>query len=135
MVLYLRLFRAAVGWIHQNHIDLIVLGIVQHITQQSVVVEHLRHVQIMQQHICDAKHIGKLLFLDAVNRVGVLFFVFCGFDFFLQLFQPACDESTRTAGKVCHSFPNLGVNHLRHKIRYSARRVKFASRASALQFL
>ena len=107
MVLYFRLFRSSIGRVHQNHINLIVLGIVQHITQQSVVVEHLRHVQIMQQHICDAKHIGKLLFLDAVNRVSVLFFVLGGFDFFLQFFQPACDESARAAGKVCHRFPDL----------------------------
>ena len=135
MILYLCLFRAAVGRVHQNHIDLIILGVVQHVAQQGVVVEHLRHVQIMQQHICDAKHIGKLLFLDAVNRVGVPFFVFCGFDFFLQFFQPACDESARAAGKVCHRFPDLRVDHLRHKICYCAGRVKFTSRASALQFL
>ena len=97
--------------------------------------EHLRHVQVMQQHIRDAKHIGELLFLNTVNGVGILFLVLGGFDLFLQFFQPACDESACAAGKVRHRFTELRVYHLRHKICYSTGRVKFASRASALQLL
>ena len=135
MVLYFRLFRSSIGRVHQNHIDPIILGIVQHVTQQGIVMEHLRHVQVMQQHIRDAKHIGELLFLNTVNGVGILFLVLGGFDLFLQFFQPACDESACAAGKVRHRFTELRVYHLRHKICYSTGRVKFASRASALQFL
>ena len=97
--------------------------------------EHLRHVQVMQQHIRDAKHIGELLFLNTVNGVGILFLVLGGFDLFLQFFQPACDESARAAGKVCHRFSDLRVNHLCHKVRYGAGRVKLARRTGALQFL
>ena len=62
--------------------------------------ENLRHVQIMQQHIRDAEHIGELLFLDAVNRLAENLPVFGGFDFLLQLVQPACEKSSGTAGKI-----------------------------------
>ena len=40
VVLHIRLLAAAVGGIHQRHIELVRLGVVQHIPHQSVVVVH-----------------------------------------------------------------------------------------------
>lgn len=59
MVLNFRLFRPTIGRIHQDNVYLIVLGIVQNISEKCVIMEHLRHIHIMQQHISDAKNIRK----------------------------------------------------------------------------
>ena len=58
MVLHILLLAAAVGRVHQDHVKLILLRVVQHVVQQGVVVEHLRHVEIVQQQIGDAEHVG-----------------------------------------------------------------------------
>ena len=61
------LFTAAVGRVHQNHVEAVLRGVVQHVVQQGVVVVDLGVVQVVQQQVGDAEHIGELLFLDAID--------------------------------------------------------------------
>ena len=86
--------------IHQDHVELILLGVVQHVVQQGVVVEHLRHVEAVQQQVGDAEHVGELLLLDAVDGIPVFLRVRRVLDLLLQLAKPAGDEAARAAGKV-----------------------------------
>ena len=86
--------------IHQNHVYLVALGVVQHIMEQGVGVVHLGHIQPVEQQVGDAEHIGELLLLNAVDRIAVGFFVLGGFHLLVQLFQPADDKAASTTGKV-----------------------------------
>lgn len=65
--------------------------------------EHLRHVEAVQQQVGDAEHVGELLLLDAVDGIPVFLRVRRVLDLLLQLAQPACDEAARAAGKVYQS--------------------------------
>lgn len=51
-----------IGRIHQHHIKLVVLGVVQHIMKQAVVVVNVRHIYVVQQQVGDAEHIGNCFF-------------------------------------------------------------------------
>ena len=85
MVLHILLFAAAVGRIHQDHVKLILLRVVQYVVQQRVVVEHLRHIEAVQQQIGDAEHVGELLLLDAVDGIPVFLRIRRVLDLLLQL--------------------------------------------------
>ena len=100
MVLDLRLLAAAVGRIHEDHVKAVVVGVVQHVLQQGVVVIDPGHVQPVQQQVRDAEHIRELLFLDAVDGGAVLLRVRRALDLRLQLLEPAGDEAAGAAGKV-----------------------------------
>ena len=132
MVLNFRLFRPTIGRIHQDNVYLIVLGIVQNISEKCVIMEHLRHIHIMQQHISDAKNIRKLFLFNSVNGIITQVLVSCCLNFLTQNFQPAGKKATRAAGKIGHLFTDLRVDHLRHKISNSAWRIEFASRTGTL---
>ena len=88
----------------------------------------------MQQHISDAKNIWKLFLFNAIYGVCIQGFILCCLNLFMQSFQPTGDKTTCATGKIGHLFPDLWVDHLRHKISHGARRVKFTRRASTLQF-
>ena len=134
VILDLCLFAATVRGIHEDHVKAVVVGVVQHVLQQGVVVIDPGHVQPVQQKVRDAKHIGKLLLLNAVDGGAVLLRVRRALDLRLQLLEPAGDEAARAAGKVRHGLPNPGGNTLRHELRHRAGRVELAGRARALQF-
>jgi restriction endonuclease S subunit len=132
MVLNFRLFRPTIGRIHQDNVYLIVLGIVQNISEKCVIMEHLRHIHIMQQHISDAKNIRKLFLFNSVNGIITQVLVSCCLNFLTQNFQPAGKKATCATGKIGHLFTDLRVDHLRHKISNSAWRIEFASRTGTL---
>ena len=102
MVLDVRFFAAAVGRIHEDHVELVVLRVVQHVPQEGIVPVHLGNVQIVQQHIGDAQRIGKGFLFNAVNGFAVLLLVVGGFHLGLERFEPAGNEAARTAGKICN---------------------------------
>ena len=133
MLFDVRLFAAAVGRIHQDNVETVVIRIVEYVLEQAVVVEDLRNVQIVQQHIRDAKHVRELLFLDAVDRTAAFRLVIGGNDVLFQLLEPGGDEAARAAGEVRHLFTDPGLDHLRHEFRNGAGRVVFARAARALQ--
>ena len=56
----------------------------------------------MQQHISDAQHIGELLFLYAVDGLGIFLFVFCRLYFLVKGFQP-------TRYEAASATPTLGL--------------------------
>ncbi len=135
MVLHVGLFAAAVGGIHEDHVEAVVVGIVQNVFQQGVVVEDVGLVQIMEEHVRDAEHVGELLLLDAVDGSAEGGAVRRGFDFRFELLQPAGEEAARAAGEIGHLVADLRADHLRHELRDGARRVEFAGGSRALQFL
>lgn len=100
MVLDLGLLVAAVGGIHEDHIKLIFLGVVQHVLQQAVVVIDLGHVHAVEQHVRHAEHIGELLLLNAIDGAAEGFLIGHGGDVLLQRFQPACEEAAGAAGEI-----------------------------------
>lgn len=51
VIFHIGLFAAAIGRIHQHHIELVVLGIVQHISRQGIVVVNAGDIQPVQQQI------------------------------------------------------------------------------------
>ena len=97
--------------------------------------EHLRDVQVVQEHVRDAEHVGELLLLDAVDGVAVGLAVFRRLDLALQFLKPARDEAAGAAGEVRHLLADLGLDHLRHEVGDGAGRVELAGGARALQFL
>ena len=101
MILHVRLFAAAVRGIHEDHVKLIVLRVVQHVPQEGIIVVNLGQVDVMQQHVGDAQHIRKLLLFDAVNGIVVLLLIGRILDLGLERFQPVGDEPARAAGKIC----------------------------------
>ena len=135
MIFNICLFAAAVGRVHENHVKLIVHGVVQYVLEQGVVVEYTRNIQPMQQKVGDAKHIGELLFLDAVDGVAILLCISGALYLLLQLFQPADDKATGAAGKVRHCLTDLRLDHLCHKVGDSTGRIKLAGAACALELL
>ena len=94
---------------------------------------NLRQLNIMQQHIGNAQHIRKLLFLDTVNGLTVFLHVVSIFYLRLQLFQPAGQKAAGAAGKVRHFLSDGRFNHLCHKVRYGTGSIKFTGRTCALQ--
>ena len=134
MVLDLRFLAAAVRGIHKDHVKAIVVGVVQHVLQQGVVVIDPGHVQPMQQQVRDAEHIGELLLLDAVDGGAVLLGVRRALDLRLELLEPAGDEAARAAGKVRHGLPDPGAYTLRHELGHRAGRIELTCRTRALQF-
>ena len=58
-----------------------------------------------------------------------------GLDLLLQFFQPADDKATGAAGKICHRFSDLGLDHLRHKVGDGAGRIELTGGTCALQLL
>lgn len=98
----------AVGWIHQDHIELIVVRVVQQIVFQRVHVVDVWDLNIMQQHIGYAEQIGKGLFLNSVNAVIKLLLSRSVRYLLGELSQPRSDKSTGAAGEVCHLSPNCG---------------------------
>lgn len=44
-----------------------------YILQQRVIMVNLRHINTMQQHICDTQHTWKLLFLNTINGIIVVY--------------------------------------------------------------
>ena len=133
MVLDLCLFAAAVRGIHEDHVKAVVVGVVQHVLQQGVVVIDPGHVQPVQQQVRDAEHIGKLLLFDAVDGGAVLLGVRRALDLRLQLLEPAGDEAAGAAGKVRHGLPDPGTHTLRHELRHRAGRIELTGAASTLQ--
>ena len=135
MVLDLRLLAAAVGRVHEDHVELIVLGVVQHVLQQGVVVIDPGHVQAVEQHVGDAKHVGELLLFDAVDGIAVGRLVRRALDLLPQLLEPAGDEAAGAAGEVRHALADLGPDALGHEVSDGPGSVEFAGGACALQLL
>ena len=135
MILDLRLLAAAVGRVHKDHVELIVLGVVQHVLQQGVVVIDPGHVQAVEQHVGDAKHVGELLLFDAVDGIAVGRLVRRALDLLPQLLEPAGDEAAGAAGEVRHALADPGPDALGHEVRDGAGGVEFARGTGALQFL
>ena len=135
VVLHVLLLAAAVGRVHQDHVELILLRVIQHIVQQAVVVEHLRHIEAVQQQIGDAEHVGELLLLNAVDGIPVFLRIRRVLDLLLQLAKPAGDEAARAAGKVRHLLADPRLDHPRHEVGHGAGRVELARGTGALQLL
>ena len=95
---------------------------------------NLGHIQVVQQQIGDAQHIGELLFLNSVDGLPILFRVGGALDLFLQLLQPAYDKAAGAAGKVGHTLANAGPDHLCHKVSQGPGRIELAGGTGALQF-
>ena len=129
------LLAAAVGRIHQHHVELVVRGVVQHVVQQAVVVVDAGVVQVVQQKVGDAEHIGELLFLDAVDRAGPGRLIGGGLHLPAQLLEPAHQKAAGAAGKVGHLLADARADHPGHKVGDGAGRVELARRARALQLL
>ena len=55
--------------VHQDHIELIIIRIIQQVMLQRVHVIDIWNLNVMQQHIGHAEQIWKRLFLDSVNAV------------------------------------------------------------------
>ena len=135
MIFYIRFLAAAIRRIHQYHIKLICLGVIQYIPYQGVVMVHPGHIQPMEQQVGDAQHIGELLFFNAVDGIPVLFGVGSALHLLLQLFQPADEKTAGAAGKVGHLLSDLGTDHLGHKVRDGPGRVEFTGGPGTLQLL
>ena len=88
MALYLVLLVAAIRGIHQNHVELIILCVVQHILCQRVAIIHFRRVDIMQQHVSDAKHVRELFLFYPINRIGKGLSILCCLYLLVEGFQP-----------------------------------------------
>ena len=132
MLLDVVLLAAAVRRIHQYDVKLVVVGIVEHILCQRVVVHHLGRVDVVEQHIGDAEHIGELLFLDAIDRLGVFLFVLRRVHLLVERFQPARDEAAGAAGKVGHLLSDLWTDDFCHEIGEGTRGVELAGRTGRL---
>ena len=100
MVFDLGLLAAAVRGIHQDDVKLIVHCVVQHVPKQAVVVEYLRHVQIVLQHVGDAEHVRELLLLNAVDGLTEGRPILSGLDFLFQFFQPGSEKAAGAASEV-----------------------------------
>ena len=135
MVLDLRFLAAAVGRVHEHHVELIVLGVVQHVLEQGVVVIDPGHVQAVEQHVGDAEHVGELLLFDAVDGIAVGRLVRCVLDLLSQLLEPAGDEAAGAAGEVRHALADLGPDALGHEVGDGPRRVELTGGARALELL
>ena len=134
-VLDVRLFAAAVGGIHEHDVEAVVVGVVQDVLQQRVAVEDVGHVQIMEEHVRDAEHVGELLLLDAMDGIAEGRLVGGRLDLFLQFLQPTGEEAACAAGEIRHLLADLRADHLRHEFGHGSRRVEFAGGSRALQFL
>ena len=88
VALHIVLLVTTVWRIHQDDIKLIVIGIVQHILRERVAMKDLGRIDIMQQHIRDAKHIGELLLLDAIDGVGKSLTILSGVHLLIKGFEP-----------------------------------------------
>ena len=123
----------AVGRIHQDHIKLVLVRVVQQIVFQRVHVVDIRNLNVMQQHIGHAQQIGKGLLLNAINAVIKL--LLRGGVRYLprELPQPRSDKSTGAAGEVCHLFAQLRLYHQCHKLGDGSRRIKLTGRTGRLQ--
>ena len=73
MIFHFCFLIATIGRIHQNNIKLIIHSVIQNILQQRVIMVNLRHINTMQQHICDTQHTWKLLFLNTINGIIVVY--------------------------------------------------------------
>ena len=124
----------AVGRIHQDHIKLVIVCVVQQIVFQRVHVINIRNLNVMQQHIGYAEQIGKGLFLNSINAVVKLLLI-CGVPYLLgELSQPRSDESTGATGEVRHFFAQLRLYHQCHKLGDCSRCIKLTGRTGRLQF-
>lgn len=133
MILDLCLLAAAIGRVHKDYIEAVIVGIVQHIFQQRVVMVHPGNVQPMEQQIGDAEHVGKLLLFNAIDGIAILFCIGSITHLLLQFLQPAGDKATGAAGKVGHGLANLWLYHLGHEVRYRTRSIEFTGRTSTLK--
>ena len=123
----------AVGWIHQDHIKLVIVCVIQQIVFQRVHMIDIRNLNVMQQHIGHAQQIRKRLFLNSINAVIKLLLI-CGVPYLLgELSQPRSDESTGATGEVCHLFAQLRLYHQCHKLGDCSRRIKLTGRTGRLQ--
>ena len=59
----------AIGRIHQYHIKLIIIRIIQQIMPQGVHVIDIWNFNVMQQHIGHTEQIRERLFLNPINAV------------------------------------------------------------------
>lgn len=96
---------------------------------------HPGHVQIVQQQIRDAQHIGELLLLNPIDGLPVLFRAGSAFHLLLQLLQPTYKEAAGATGEIGHTLPDSGTDHLGHKVSNGPGRVKLTGGTGALQFL
>ena len=95
----------------------------------------LGQVHTVEQHISDAEHIGELLLLNAKDGAAEGLLILHGGDVLLQGLQPAGQKAAGAAGKVRHAFPDLGPDHLGHKVRHGPGRIELTGGAGALQLL
>ena len=80
VILNMRLFVTTIGRVHQDHIKLVIFGVVENITDQGIIMEDFRIIQTMQQHIGNAENVGELLFFNSVCGNGIGFLVCYGFN-------------------------------------------------------
>lgn len=135
VILHVIFLRATIRRIHQDHIELVLLGIVEDIPKQRVVMIDLWYVDAMQQHIRDAKHVRELLLLDAVDGAADRFLIRGRLHLLLELLQPAHEEAAGTAGEVCHLLSDLRLDPFCHEIGHGSRCIKFARGSGTLQLL
>ena len=135
VALHFVLLVSAIRWIHQDNIETVIIRIVQDILGERVAMIDLWRIDIVEQHIGDAKHVGELLLLDSVDALGIGLSLFgCG-DFLVERLEPRSEKATRSASKVGHPFSHLWGNHFCHEVCKGAWGVELASRASRLHLL
>ena len=135
VVLHVIFLRATIRRIHKDHIELVLLGIVEDVPEQRIVMIDLRYIDAMQQHVRDAEHVRELLFLDTVDGAADRFLIRGRLHLLLELLQPAHEEAAGTAGEVRHLLSDLWLDHFRHKIGHGSRRIELTRGAGALQLL
>ena len=135
MALDVGLFAAAVGRIHEDDVEAVVVGVVEDVSKEGVGVEDLGDVEVVEEHVGDAEHVGELLLLDAVDGGAVFLAVLRRLDLRFELLEPARDEAAGAAGEVGHRLADLRGDHLRHEIGDGAGRVELACGARALKLL
>ena len=116
MAFHFVLLVSAIRGIHQDDIETVGIRIVQHILCERVAVIDLWRVDIVEQHICDTKHVGELLLLDTVDALGIEFpLLGCG-DFLVERLEPRGEETARSTSEIGHPFAHFRGNHFCHEV-------------------
>ena len=135
VILHVIFLRTTIRRIHKDHVELVLLGIVEDVQEQRIVMIDLRYIDAMQQHVRDAEHVWELLLLDAVDGAADRFLIRGRLHLLLELLQPAYEEAAGTAGEVRHLLTDLRLDSFCHEIGHGSRRIEFARGAGALQLL
>lgn len=105
-------------------------------SQGVVVLDMDGSVDIVQDHVGDAEHVGKGFFIHAANGVLQLFFFLCGFHvIFSFMFDGASQKTAGAAGRVEDGLLQFRVHPVDDKARHGAGGIELPGVPRALQVL